>query len=148
MTLELGADVHDRIKALAAEGDALAKRGKLEEAIAQYNAAWQLVPEPKTEWEASTWLLAAIGDACLTGGYYASGVEALAYALHCPGGFGNPFVHLRLGQCHFEKGAEDEAAEHLTRAYALEGTELFRDENPKYLQFLKTRIQPPAGGTW
>jgi transposase len=28
-----------------------------------YLQAWDLLPEPKTEWEAATWLLAAIGDA-------------------------------------------------------------------------------------
>jgi tetratricopeptide (TPR) repeat protein len=148
MQLELPADLHERVKALAAKGDVLAKNEHFEDAIRTYNEAWSQIPEPKNEWEASTWLLAAIGDACFLGGFYASGVDAFAYTLECPGGFGNPFVHLRLGQCQLEGGAEDAAAEHLTRAYSLAGAELLEGESAKYFEFLKTRIAPPAGGVW
>jgi tetratricopeptide (TPR) repeat protein len=91
---ELPSSVADQITALCAEGDALAERSKFEEAIAKYNLAWALLPEPKNDWNASTWLLAAIGDACLLAGYFASGAEAFAYALRCPDGVGNPFIHL------------------------------------------------------
>lgn len=145
---ELPRSLHDAIKSLSAKGDALAQQSQFEAAIAKYNEAWSQVPEPKNEWEASTWLLAAIGDACFLGGYYTSGSEALAFALHCPGGLGNPFIHLRLGQCELERKQLDLAAEHLTRAYALEGADLLAAENPKYFEFLKTRIQPPAPGKW
>ena len=145
---ELPTDLHEKIKALAAAGDALAERGQHEQAIAQYNKAWSLIPEPKNQWEASTWLLAAIGDACFLSGYFKSGSEAFQYAIHCPGGLGNPFVHLRLGQCELESGQENEAAEHLARAYMLEGKEIFENEPPKYFEYLKTRIKPPASGEW
>jgi len=145
---ELPTPLHETIQVHSAEGDALVEQSRFREAIAAYNEAWVLVPEPKHEWEASTWLLAAIGDACFSGEYYKSGSEAFAFALHCPGGLGNPFLHLRLGQCEFERMQFDLAAEHLTRAYALEGTEVFDGEDPKYLEFLKTRIQPPASGEW
>ena len=98
---ELPADLHEQIKRLCADGDGLANHGLHQQAIAPYNEAWKLVPEPKTEWEASTWVLAAIGDAAFMGGFYSSGVDALEYALHCPGGAMNPFVQLRLGQCEY-----------------------------------------------
>ena len=145
---ELPTSLHESIKALSAEGDALAQQSKFEEAVAAYNKAWSQVPEPKNQWEASTWLLAAIGDACFLGGYYTSGSEAFSFAIHCPGGLGNPFIHFRLGQCEFERKQFDLAAEHLTRAYALEGADVFGAEDPKYFEFLKTRIQPPASGKW
>jgi tetratricopeptide (TPR) repeat protein len=148
MAHELPPELHSRITARAAEGDALAEKGEYEAAIRVYNEAWEAVSEPKNEWEASTWLLGAIGDACFLGGFFGSGLDAFGYAVHCPGGFGNPFIHLRLGQCHLEKGQVDEAAEHLTRAYALEGKDIFAAEDPKYFAFLKTRIAPPAGGQW
>jgi hypothetical protein len=59
---------------------------------------------------------------------------------------GNPFLHLRLGQCRFELGDLDRAADELARAYMGDGEDVFEDEAPKYLAFLKTRLQPPSGG--
>lgn len=148
MELELPAEVHENIVALSASGDTLAANGDWSGAISKYYEAWNIVPEPKSEWEASTWLLAAIADACFFSEYYQSGLDALRYAMICPGGVGNPFLHLRLGQCAFEKNALDEAAEHLTRAYMLQGREFVESDNPKYFEFLKTRIAPPASGHW
>lgn len=145
---ELPDELHTRIKVLCAEGDAFAKNTAYEEAIAVYNRAWGLVPKPATDWEASTWIMTAIGDACFLGGYYQSGIEALEYAIHCPGGFGNPFVHLRIGQCALEKEIDDLATENLTRAYMLEGKDIFGADSPKYLDYLKTKIAPPVSGVW
>ena len=144
---ELPDNIYEEIQRFSAEGDSFAENRAYEEAISKYNEAWGLVPEPKNKWRASTWLLTAIGDACFLSGYYQSGIEALNYALHCPEGV-NPFIHLRLGQCALEKGNIEEAAEHLTRAYMLEGKEIFSQEDNKYFDFLKTKIQPPASGEW
>jgi hypothetical protein len=33
------------------------------------------------------------------------------------------------------------AAEELTRAYSIEGEEIFEEENSKYFEFLKTKIR-------
>lgn len=143
---KLPVEIYERIVAIAEQGDALAEQSAYKAAIAKYNEAWQAIPEPKSDWEASTWLLAAIGDACFLGGYYESGLEAFSYALHCPGGFGNPFIHLRLGQCALERGDRELAAEHLCRAYALEGQQIFANDPSKYFEFLMTQIEPPVGG--
>jgi hypothetical protein len=97
------------------------------------------VPEPKNEWEASTWLLAAIADTCFAGGWHTSARKALDYAMTCPGALGNPFLHLRRGEVALEQGEEDVAADELMRAYMLEGIEIFAREDPKYLAFLGTR---------
>lgn len=146
MQLELPTNLHNRIQQLSAEGDSLAHSAAYEKAVKKYNEAWSLLPEPKNEWEASTWLLAAIGDACFLAGYYTSGIEAFQYSLICPGGVCNPFILMRLGQCQFEKGDYSAAAENLCRAYMLEGNEIFASEEPKYFEFLKDRIQPPTSG--
>ena len=145
---ELPSALHADIKLICADGDALAERRLYEEAITTYNKAWKLVPAPQTDWETSTWVLAAIGDACFLGGFFTSGSEALEYAMRCPDGFGNPFLHLRLGQCALERGKDEVAAEHLARAYMLEGKEIFALDDPKYFEFLKTKLAPPATGVW
>lgn len=141
VTQELPGTVHERIVALSGQGDAFAEDRRYDEAIAAYNQAWAMVPDPKTDWTASTWLLAAIGDACFRGGYFESAREALDYAMHCPDAIGNPFIHLRLGQVRFEKGDPDGAADELIRAYMGAGPEIFEDEDPKYLTFLSTRAK-------
>lgn len=136
---ELDVVLYEEIKRLCGVGDQLAQEDLYEEAIASYNGAWSLIPEPKNDWEASTWVLAAIADACFLSGYKTSALEALQYAMTCPGGLGNPFLHLRLGQVFLDGGQEDNAANELMRAYMGAGSEIFATEDPRYLSFLKSR---------
>lgn len=141
--LELDAEIHERIKVLCAGGDQLASAKRYEDAIAEYNKAWELVPDPKNAWEASTWILAAIADACFLAGYNGSARDALEYVMTCPGGLGNPFLHLRLGQVLYEANERDAAADELMRAYMGAGEDVFRTEDTKYLAFLRTRAKLP-----
>jgi tetratricopeptide (TPR) repeat protein len=143
---ELTDDAHERIQKLSAEGDAFAEAGRYPDALKKYWDAWDLLPEPQTDWEAATWLLAAIGDANFLVGDYEAGRDNLSNAMHCPGAIGNPFLHLRLGQCQLELGNDDRAADELARAYMAAGHEIFEDQDPKYLTFLKTKLDPPPGG--
>src|SRR5262245_22618827 len=95
--------IHERIKALCAAGDTA---NSYTDAIAHYEAAWDLLPAPKASWTAATWILAAIGDARYMSGEFERGRDTLLAAMHCPDAIGNPFLHLRLGQCQFELGSQ------------------------------------------
>ncbi|WP_159022091.1 hypothetical protein [Formosa sp. L2A11] len=128
------------IQDLCEKGDSLVDQENFSLAIENYWKAFDLVPEPKTDWDAVTWILTAIGDANFIGNDFQAGVDNLSTAMHCPGGIDNPFIHMRLGQCQFEVGNLDRAADELTRAFAIEGDEIFSEDDPKYLEFLKTRI--------
>ena len=141
---ELPDSVTEQIKALSAEGDELAGTEQYADALVKYWAAWELLPEPKTDHGAATWILAAIGDANFLSKDYAAGRDNLSQAMHCPDAIGNPFLHLRLGQCSLELGQLDVAADELARAYMSEGEALFEQDDPKYLTFVKTRLKPPA----
>lgn len=143
---ELSDDIHEKIQQFSAEGDQLAEESKYSEALERYWQAWDLIPEPKADWEAATWLLAAIGDSNFLSEDYQAGADNLSTAMRYPGGIGNPFLHLRLGQCQFEIGNEDRAADELARAYMAAGHQIFEDQDPKYFEFLKTRLDPPAVG--
>ncbi len=140
--------VHKKIEVLSKEGDALAKKAKYREATDRYIAALDLLPEPKTQWEACTWLLVAIGDANFLSKHYDYAQRALSDAMHCPNAIGNPFIHLRLGQSQFELGNKKQAADELARAYMGAGTDIFKTEDPKYFEFLKTVLKPPVSGKW
>jgi hypothetical protein len=52
-------------------------------------SAWDLLPEPQTDWEAATWILGAIGDVNLQQGNYEAGRDNLAMAMQCPNAIGN-----------------------------------------------------------
>lgn len=96
---ELPPSVAEQVQALSAAGDSLAASKEFSRAVSKYSEAWNLLPEPKDDWNASTWLLAAIGDACFLSGHFQAAHEAFAYSMACPGGFGNPFLHMyRRGQ--------------------------------------------------
>lgn len=136
---ELSQATYDKVKAYCAQGDKLAELRNFKQAIEAYNEAWLLIPTPKNNWNASTWVLAAIADAAFLGGYLISAREAIEYGMTCPGAVGNPFMHLRFGQILLELKEDDRAADELMRAYMGAGAEIFSTENKKYLDFLKTR---------
>jgi tetratricopeptide (TPR) repeat protein len=136
---ELPTATYQAIQRYCADGDALASGGKYEAAIAEYNRAWEIVPEPKNDWDASTWILVAIADACFLAGYTTSAREALDYAMTCPAALGNPFIHLRRGQVLLDQGEAEPAADELMRAYMGGGQEVFANEDGRYLAFLRTR---------
>lgn len=138
---ELPARIHQRIRILCAEGDSFADRSQYPAALERYWSAYDLLPEPKTEWAAATWILAAIGDADFQKKDFKAGRDNLATALRCPDAAGNPFLHLRLGQCQFELGDLDRAADELIRVILAVGPDLFENEDPKYFEFLRTRLE-------
>lgn len=148
LPLELDAAVHASVMLYCAAGDRLAEEGRWHAALEEYAKAWQRIPEPKNAWEASTWILGAIADSYFFLRDFLEARKTLENAMTTPGGLGNPFLHLRLGQCQLELGLDDRAAEELTRAYMGAGKEIFALEDPKYFAFLQTKILPPASGHW
>jgi len=139
MATTLDDAAHNEIKRLCALGDEHVRRGEYRDALTQYWAAWDRLPDPRTEWDAATWILAAVGDTNFLAKDYAAGRDNLSNAMSCPGALGNPFLHLRLGQCQFELGNLDRAADELMRAYMGAGPDIFKDQDPKYVAFLQTR---------
>jgi hypothetical protein len=139
---QLADKVHAQIETLCKKGDSLAEQDRFAAALKQYWAAWDLLPAPKTQWEAATWILGGIGDVNFLSEDYSAGRDNLSQAMHCPDAVGNPFLHLRLGQCEYELGNLGRAADELTRAYMGGGDEIFED-GEEYFAFLKTRLKGP-----
>ena len=157
MASELDDDIHARITQLSAEGDALVEEEDYAAAIERYREALSLIPEPRGDWEATHWLLTAIGEAQ----FFDDNYEAAAASLHEANevhaqleGEMNAFILLRLGQSLYELADEtdDEQEEEklradamdcLTRVYLSEGEEIFEDEDRKYLKQVKRKLRPP-----
>jgi hypothetical protein len=143
----LAEELHEKIKRLCAEGDDAAKDEDFDTAVERYGAAWNLLPDPRTQWEAATWILAAIGDAHYLAGEFERGRKALLLAMQCPDAIGNPFLHLRLGQCQFELGFQIVAGDEFIRAYTGGGDEVFRGEDPKYYDYLQSVLRDRSDGS-
>ena len=142
--MSLDDKTHARIRALSEQAEAHAAEGRYAEAQRLYGEALRIVPRPREDYEASTWLYAAIGDVRFLSGDFMGTAHAMRLALRSLNGLGNPFIHKRLGQALLELEQLDEAADELCRAFAVGGEEAFSSEEPKYLAFLKTRLKPEA----
>lgn len=130
--MELDDLLHEKITELCKSGDDLIEKEQYDEAIVQYNFALDLVPYPKKDWEASTWIYSAIGDAFFMKEDYKNSSNCFYDALNCPDGIVNPFILLRLGQSLFELGDEKKAKEYLLKAYMIEEIQIFSNEDDKY----------------
>jgi tetratricopeptide (TPR) repeat protein len=118
-----------------------------EEALAEFQAAWDLLPEPKADHDLGLQILAALADTHFYLGRWQECHTALQTAVKSyDGALENPFIRLRLGQSLLELGDEREAANWMAPAFWSEGAQLFEGEDPKYLAFLKAQLQPPPGG--
>ncbi len=126
-----------KINKFCDKGENLLDEGKFDEAITVFQEALNALPEPYIEWEISTMIVTAMGDAYFYKNDFQHALERFEEACLTPDGLNNPFVHLRLGQCYLETEQLDKAKTNLERAFRLEGDEIFEDENPKYLQFIK-----------
>lgn len=138
---ELDDEIFEKIQHLADEGNDLMDEEDYDSAVNKFNEALNLLPEPRGDWEASTWLYASVGDAHFFKTDYAAAAEAFYQAFQSPNGMINPFVLLRLGQSLLETGDEPNATEYLLRAYMVEGRDIFDEENPKYFQFLESKVE-------
>lgn len=132
-----GDDVFDEIEELCERGEELADNGKIRPALSTFWKAFNLLPEPKEQYPAGTWLLVSIGDLNFMVQNYEGGVKNLTEAKKFPEGEGNPFLHFRLGQCQFELGNKEEALKEFLIAFEADGEAVFEDEEPKYWNFFK-----------
>jgi tetratricopeptide (TPR) repeat protein len=135
--MEMDDVLYGKIEHLCEQADAQLDNEKIDEAISLYQKAIDIVPDPKRDWEASTWLYATIGDLYFLKEDYHKAVSCFYDAYNCPGGIENPFICLRLGEALLETSQIDKAKEFLLRAYMLEGEEIFTDEDKKYFQLIK-----------
>jgi tetratricopeptide (TPR) repeat protein len=130
---ELDQELHRRVAELCERGDAHVEAGELDLAVEKYEEALSLLPPPMSRWNASTWILTALGDAFFLKKEWRQARSALDDATRCPRGLDNPFIHLRLGQIELELGNRGRAIDELGRAYLGAAEEIFAGEDPKYL---------------
>ncbi|MDO5500001.1 MAG: hypothetical protein Q4F67_10015 [Propionibacteriaceae bacterium] len=132
-------DHEDLDEAIAAQLDEHVRAGTEEleagaddAALASFMAGLDLLPEPKHEWVAATWLYASVANIHFEAGRWQEARDNFAAASASPSGIGNAFIQLRLGQAEFELGNMAEAAHHLLYAHMRGPKGLLEDQDPKY----------------
>lgn len=124
-------------------GDAAFTQEDLKLADECYLAAFALLPEPKLFTEYGVQIIVARADVFFKLKNYEKTVTVLGnlMAQHkagfLEGIIGNPYIHLRLGQAQLELGNKERAKDELARAFMGGGTDIFKDEDPKYFTFIK-----------
>lgn len=126
-----------KVEFLMQKGDNFVENKKYEKALKLYREAVSLVPEPFQEQDISTEIITAIGDTYFLMGEYEKAYRAFSDVMLCPGATANAYIRLRRGQIAFEKNDMKIAKRELACAYMNGGEEVFKDENPKYLEFIK-----------
>jgi len=139
--VELNDRVYKEITKLSAKGDKLAEKERFEEALKLYITALEKLPVPIYDWEAATWLLAAIGDMYFQLQKYDESINQFFEAQKCPDGIGNPFICVRIGECFYELDNFPKAKEYLLQAYMLADREVFLDADPKYFELIIPLIE-------
>ncbi|MEP3373557.1 MAG: hypothetical protein ABJL43_06510 [Maribacter dokdonensis] len=61
---------------------------------------------------------------------------------------GNPFLHLRLGQLNYLTKNTDKMNDELSRALIMGGEPIFKDEDPKLIEMVKSVLKEPEDCSW
>jgi len=139
--LELDDATYNRIKQFTDQGNSELDAGNIAAARNLYIQALQIVPNPPEDWEASTWIFASIGDTYHAEGNFSKVLESFQNAIRCPGGLGNPFIHLRLGQASSSSGIWTGQRTSLPARIWARVRKSSRKKDPKYLAFVRQHMK-------
>lgn len=139
--------LEEKLEELYEKGLQFEEEGQYEEALQAWQEGYEMIPvSARSDDEMTCRFLAALGDVYfLRKSMYQKAHECFD-AARGYGGYGNPFIMLRLGECCLELGNEKDAVEYLMRAWMMEGGEIFEpdengeDDGSKYYEFLREHV--------
>lgn len=134
--LEMDSNLQAQINKIAKDGDAQANKGNWAGQIEKYREIWDLIPEPKHEWDGGTWILGGIAEAYFQMKELESAKQFFNQSLKCHRGEENSFLHLRLGEINFDEKNLERARIHLKKAWDLSEGRAFAGEPKRYRDFL------------
>ena len=136
---ELDQAIYEQVTDLSECGNLLMEQGCYEEALLKFEFALSLLPSPQEKWDAFTWLKAATSDAYFFMKNFKKCKDEAFDGMKGPGGVDNEFLLMRIDECFYEESGffSERAADFLARAYMLGGDDIFLEEDPKYLKFIK-----------
>ncbi|MBK8801183.1 MAG: hypothetical protein IPN71_03840 [Fibrobacteres bacterium] len=128
----------NEIKNICELGSEHMEKNKFLEAESYFSTALNLLQSPAADHEYYHWILASLGDACLSQNKLK---EAESHLLEASKGMiDNPYVWLQLGRTYRLQSKTKKATDALLKAYMIEGQKIFEDSQED-LNFLKSKIK-------
>ncbi|WP_081687017.1 hypothetical protein [Chitinilyticum litopenaei] len=124
------------IISLTEEGNSIEIAGNFLSAIEKYQEAWDLLPEPKHEWEMlSGWLSSCFFSSHLSLGNFELAKQWAENAVKSASSSIDTAPFIDLGIACYELGQLDEAFTSFDRAYGYGKARAFKERPKKYLDF-------------
>lgn len=134
--MEIPDELYARIENLSEQGNDSIDAGEPGAALLAWRQAYELLPEPRAQWEAALWLRASMAEAHYLLGDFAAARDTMREALETPGGGENPYVHYMLGKAMLKLG-DEKAVDALMAAYRLEGSDIFDNDEEEGVEVLQ-----------
>ena len=122
------------------KGDEAVAEERYEDAIAAYQSAIDILPEPKSDWDIFTTLVTSLGDTYYETRQYTIADSYYATALRDGNGIENPYVWYANGRNLIRMGETKAAQDSLMRAYMLDGDEIFTTDDDEFKVYINDFI--------
>lgn len=135
---DLEGELKEQVVSLCEKGVELQDEERFHASNKEFLEVYTLLPEPKANWKAYTWLISSIADNHFELNEYQPAYDKLNEVVSLDQtATDNAYICLRRGQCALELGDEQTAQTLLKQAFEIEGKELFEDEHSKFLKLAK-----------
>jgi len=121
-------------------GNAYADQGNHEKALVCYSDAWDLLPEPKQNWEMlSSWVASCFYTSYFELGNFGAAVKWARIALDTRSSEVDTGPIINLGMAQYENGQTEEAWHNFHAAYLYGKIRAFEERPAKYLAYYLDR---------
>lgn len=127
--------LEETIVSAVEKGNELHDSKSYEEALDEYNKAWEMLPEPKLGWEIASWIAACIYSAYFDMTSFTKAKEWAEVALQTRSSDIDTSPLIDLGMVCYELGQYDESYKYFDDAYIYGKARAFKERPKKYLDF-------------
>ena len=94
------------------------------------------------------YVIVHIAEVCFSERWIEDAFDNFNFAMQFKDTVGNPFLHLRLGQLNYLVQNKDKMHDELSRALIMAGEAIFKDEDPKLIEMVKSILKEPEDCSW
>lgn len=130
-------EILEKYNEICSEADKLVEDECYDKAIEKFKKALSILPDG--DWQCQPYAYAGLGECYKERNDYETALKYY-YDAYTEDTLDNPYILLSIGICYYELNNWKQAREFLLRAYMVEGTEIFEDEE-EYLDVIKDLIE-------
>ncbi|MEM7871915.1 hypothetical protein Q4R10_05810 [Morganella morganii] len=127
------------IISIVEKGNEYQDNGSCTDALAKYKSAWELIPEPKFDWEISNWVSACLYSVYFDMDDFITAKEWAEITLKTKDSDIDTAPSIDLGMVCYELSQYEEAYKYFDDAYSYGKARAFKERPKKYLEFYLER---------